>query len=98
MALGEMVYCPEGSAFPLKVSIGFFSIGGTATTRTGQQECKSFHQSPPASINTFHACPSTMRTKDTVIVYDKPPQQVDVDYHIDPEDQFLYDFSYPPNL
>ena len=93
-----MVYCPEGSAVPLEVAVGFFSTGGTATTRTGQQKCDSFHHNASLEQDIYHVCPSTTRTNETVVVLTKPPQQVDVDYHIDPEDQFRYDYTYPENI
>jgi len=34
------VFCPTGSEFPVPVSDGHYSTGGTVTTRTGQQQCE----------------------------------------------------------
>ena len=93
-----MVYCPEGSAYPLNVSIGYFSVGGTATTRTNQQRCNSFQKKNSKGVTKFQTCPSNTRTQDTLIIYTNPPQMVYANYHIDPEDQFRYNFSYPPNF
>lgn len=41
VACGENArYCPQGSAFPLEVSFGYYSIGGLNTTRSGQKICE----------------------------------------------------------
>jgi len=39
---GDMYYCPEASSQPTKVSVGYFSIGGTEMTRSSQQPCESY--------------------------------------------------------
>lgn len=84
---------------PLNVSIGHFSTGGTATTRTSQQICEAFfRRNQTSSARPFEVCPSSTRTNETVVVLNSPPQLVDVDYHIDPEDQFRYNYEYPPNI
>ena len=49
---GEYVYCPLNSSLPVNVSISYFSVGGSTTTRTGQTLCVSTRSSP---------CPSTTR-------------------------------------
>lgn len=37
--LNESLFCPEGSATPTAVSIGYYSIGGTTETRNAQLPC-----------------------------------------------------------
>lgn len=43
---GDNVYCPEGTSTPLPVSTGFYSTGGTSTTRSGQSQCTVMQASP----------------------------------------------------
>mmetsp|Transcript_17180 Transcript_17180/g.21407 ORF Transcript_17180/g.21407 Transcript_17180/m.21407 type:complete len:905 (-) Transcript_17180:437-3151(-) len=93
---GEMVYCPAGAARPFNVSVGYYSVGGTSTTRTSQRRCRAWQRTRPEGVTVSTKCPSTTRWQGTVVV--APPQQVDVDYDIDPEDQFRYDFQYPENI
>ena len=49
---GQYVYCPLNSSLPMNVSLNHYTVGGTATTRTGQVVCVSTRVSP---------CPSTTR-------------------------------------
>eukprot|EP01035_Chromulina_nebulosa_P018678 gene18678-24425_t len=59
----DYYYCPTGSAFPLPVSIYYYSIGGTSLTRTGQNKC-IFNEtlgSPPEGDFRINTCPSNTR-------------------------------------
>ena len=49
---GQYMYCPLNSSLPMNVSLNHYTVGGTATTRTGQVVCVSTRVSP---------CPSTTR-------------------------------------
>lgn len=53
----ETLYCPPGSGSPRNVSDGFYTTGGTVTTRTGQAECIA--HTPPAGTQLREICPST---------------------------------------
>ena len=100
---GEMNYCPEGSAIPHNVTIGYYSVGGNSTTRSWQVQCNVVDTIMPgkefvmkndgAELN---GCPSTTRvTGDDVQSY---PQHINVDYHIDPENEYKYDHEWSADI
>mmetsp|Transcript_16743 Transcript_16743/g.24809 ORF Transcript_16743/g.24809 Transcript_16743/m.24809 type:complete len:534 (-) Transcript_16743:223-1824(-) len=84
---GDMCYCPEGSITPQNVSVGFYSVGGTVTTRTGQQRCNSYQRTPPLGPKMVELCPSSTRTNETEV-------PLDVDYYIEPTQQYRYNYTY----
>lgn len=61
---GEYVYCPVGSGEPSEVDVGYYSSGGTVTTRFMQLQCvkdSSVLGTPPAAAERINICPSTTR-------------------------------------
>lgn len=84
---GDMVYCPEGSGIPQDVSVGFYSVGGTVTTRTAQQRCNRYQRTPPFGPKIVELCPSSTRRNDTIV-------PLDVDYYIHPDKQYQYNYIY----
>lgn len=100
---GEMSYCPEGSGLPQNVTVGYYSVGGNSTTRHGQQQCVLTDSVAPGKEfvvkndgDTLNGCPSTTRlTTDDVQAY---PQQIKVDYHIDPENEYKFTHEYPDDI
>jgi len=56
---GETVYCPPSSPLPINVTEGHYATGGSPRTRSGQEPCQSYAQSPPAGERRLRVCPST---------------------------------------
>jgi hypothetical protein len=55
---GEYKYCPHGSGAPQNVDIGYYSTGGSSSTRTGQNQCEA----SAAYQGRGSKCPMTTRT------------------------------------
>jgi len=57
----DHLYCPTGSGIPIPVSPGYFSTGGTSTTRVAQVLClgTALLGNPPAADVRENICPST---------------------------------------
>lgn len=60
---GEMVYCPIGSGAPISVTKGYYSTGGSSTTRFNQTRCLNssfaYIGDQPASNKRVNICPDT---------------------------------------
>ena len=101
-----MNFCPEGSGLPQNVTLGWFSTGGNATTRSNQEKCRvdgfvrpSREYTVGTNVDTLNNCPSRTRvTVDEENIRNRPHQTVDKDYNIDPENEFRYNFEYPDNV
>lgn len=57
----EYLYCPEGSANAINVSVGWYSTGGGQLTRSGQAECLAATggggRTPPSGLEIIERCP-----------------------------------------
>ena len=60
---GENVFCPSGSGAPTAVKKGYYSTGGSPTTRFAETQCLdgsfAFIGDPPASNMRVNICPQT---------------------------------------
>lgn len=110
---GDFSYCAEGSGRPSNVTLNFYSVGGNATTRTGQEECRVEGFVRPSREYVVredggarNLCPSRTRTLDDEGDFNKrfykddvrDYQTIDHDYNVDPENEFRFDHEYPGNI
>ena len=75
----------------MNVTEDFYTVGGSATTRSSQRRCEPEnhrHPNNPKAIGDW--CPSSTLSSGTI--------KVDVDYYIDPEDKYQYDVKYNTSI
>ena len=93
----DLVFCPEGSSSPIKVSKGYYSVGSTnAATRSSQMACETTNQRSPIGPPKYYRdntrnqtfnlwCPSSTNYVG---------KEIHVPYHIDVNDKYRYNYRF----